>query len=126
MYANTKDVKFIAVDGVAPSNETMENGSYPLLSVTYALYDGTLPEDSAVKRMVKWMTSPEGQQAAREAGYIPAKGGTAEDIFTPLLDTLGTGMKRPDGYTVSPRCDEAGDAFEIGIIKAIPTEEILA
>ncbi len=126
MYANTKDVKFIAVDGVAPSNETMENGSYPLLSVTYALYDGTLPEDSAVKRMVKWMTSPEGQQAAREAGYIPANGGSAEDIFTPLLDTLGTGMKRPDGYTVSPRCDEAGDAFEIGIIKAIPTEEILA
>lgn len=126
MYANTKDVKFIAVDGVAPSNETMENGSYPLLSVTYALYDGTLPEDSAVKRMVKWMTSPEGQQAAREAGYIPAKGGSAEDVFTPLLDTLGTGIKRPDGYTVSPRCDEAGDAFEIGIIKAIPTEEILA
>lgn len=126
MYANTKDVKFIAVDGVAPSNETMENGSYPLLSVTYALYDGTLPELSAVKRMVKWMTSPEGQQAAREAGYIPAKGGRSEDIFTPLLDTLGTGMKRPDGYTVSPRSDEAGDAFEIGIIKAIPTEEILA
>lgn len=126
MYANTKDVKFIAVDGVAPSNETMENGSYPLLSVTYALYDGTLPEDSAVKRMVKWMTSPEGQQAAREAGYIPANGGKSEDIFTPLLDTLGTGMKRPDGYTVSPRCDESGDAFEIGIIKAIPTEEILA
>ena len=126
MYANTKDVKFIAVDGVVPSNETMENGSYPLLSVTYALYDGTLPELSAVKRMVKWMTSPEGQQAAREAGYIPAKGGRSEDIFTPLLDTLGTGMKRPDGYTVSPRSDEAGDAFEIGIIKAIPTEEILA
>ncbi|MBP0964990.1 MAG: substrate-binding domain-containing protein [Oscillospiraceae bacterium] len=126
MYANTKDVKFIAVDGVAPSNETMENGSYPLLSVTYALYDGTLPEDGPVKRMVKWMTSPEGQQAAREAGYIPANGGSSEDIFTPLLDTLGTGMKRPDGYTVSPRCDEAGDAFEIGIIKAIPTEEILA
>lgn len=126
MYANTKDVKFIAVDGVAPSNETMENGSYPLLSVTYALYDGTLPEDSAVKRMVKWMTSPEGQQAAREAGYIPAKGGKSEDIFTPLLDTLGTGIKRPEGYTVSPRCDEAGDAFETGIIKAIPTEEILA
>jgi len=123
MYANTTDVKFIKIDGVEPTKETMENGTYPLLSATYALYDGTLPEDSAVKRMVRWMTSSEGQQAAKDAGYIPAVGEITENA-APLYQAVGTGMKRPDGYSMPGSFKALDSLFDTNAVEIILTDEI--
>ena len=123
MYVNTTDVKFIRVNGIEPTKETMEDGSYPLLSATYALYDGTLPDDSPVKRMVRWMTSSEGQQAAKDAGYIPAVGEITENA-APLYQALGTGMKRPDGYVMPSSFKALDSIFESNAVEIILTDEI--
>lgn len=123
MYINTTNVKFIKVNGVEPTKETMENGTYPLLSATYALYDGNLPEDSAVKRMVRWMTSPEGQQAAKDAGYIPAVGEITENA-APLYQTLGTGMKRPDNYVMPSSFKALDSLFDSNAVEIILTDEL--
>ena len=40
MYYGGDSVKFIEVDGVAPSKNTMASGEYPLTAMNYAVFDG--------------------------------------------------------------------------------------
>lgn len=70
MYGNGDEIRFIEVDGVAPSKETMASGAYPLLSDNYAIFRADEPEDSPVRTLCDWMTSDEGQRAIAEAGYV--------------------------------------------------------
>ncbi len=70
MYGNGDEIKFIAVDGIAPSKATMASGDYPLLSENYAIFRSDESEDSPVRRLVDWMISDEGQLALAKAGYV--------------------------------------------------------
>lgn len=70
MYGSGDEIKFIAVDGVAPSKATMASGDYPLLSENYAIFRSDEAEDSPVRRLVDWMVSDEGQLALAKAGYV--------------------------------------------------------
>lgn len=71
MYANINNTKFIAIDGIAPSKETMASGEYPLLSENYAIFRADEPVDSSVRRLCDWLSSEEGQLAIAKAGYVP-------------------------------------------------------
>ncbi len=71
MYSNISNTKFIAVDGIVPSKETMANGEYPLLSENYAIFRSDEPAESPVRRLCDWLTSEEGQLAIAGAGYVP-------------------------------------------------------
>lgn len=73
MYENSSNVKFLAIDGVKPTKQTMASGEYPLLSENYALFLADQPQDSPVRRLCRWMTSDEGQQAIARAGYVPLR-----------------------------------------------------
>lgn len=73
MYENSSKVKFLAIDGVKPTKQTMASGEYPLLSENYALFLADQPQDSPVRRLCRWMTSDEGQQAIARAGYVPLR-----------------------------------------------------
>lgn len=75
MYGSGDEIKFIAVDGVAPDKQTMAAGAYPLLGNNYAVFRADEPADSPVRQLVQWMTSYDGQLAAARAGYV-----TLEDI----------------------------------------------
>ncbi len=102
MYANGDEIKFLQIKGVAPSKETFADRSYPLLSQNYAVFRADEPEDSPVRRLVRWLTSYDGQLAVAKAGYV-----TEEDIgfdyqemtFTHWSGT-GTGPEagEPVGY----------------------------
>lgn len=70
MYGNGNEIKFIAVDGVAPSKATMASGEYPLLSDNYAIFRGEESEYSPVRLLVDWLISDEGQLAVAQAGYV--------------------------------------------------------
>lgn len=70
MYGNGNEVKFIQVDGVAPSKKTFADGTYPLLGVNYAVFHKDEPADSRVRLLVDWMTSFAGQTAIAKAGYV--------------------------------------------------------
>lgn len=64
-------LKFIAVDGVTPSDETIADGSYPLLNEYYLAIRADEPADSPTRKLHDWILSPDGTQAIKDAGYIP-------------------------------------------------------
>lgn len=71
MYENISEIKYIKVNGVAPSFETLADGTYPLLGYNYAVFSAKEAENSPVRTLVKWIQSDEGQQVIANAGYIP-------------------------------------------------------
>ena len=75
MYGTGDNIKFIKVDGAAPTKETIISGEYPLSSYNYAIFRADEPEKGAVRRLAEWMTSYDGQLATAKAGYA-----TVEDI----------------------------------------------
>mgnify|MGYP004695497163 FL=1 len=75
MYGTGDNIKFIKVDGAAPTKETIISGEYTLGSYNYAIFRADEPEKGAVRRLAEWVTSYDGQLAAAKAGYA-----TVEDI----------------------------------------------
>ena len=61
-------VKVLSVDGVAPTDENLQSGAYPFTVNYYAVYR---KGDDNTEAFVFWLTGPEGQQAVRQAGYVP-------------------------------------------------------
>ena len=64
------DVKLLSVNGVSPTIENIENGSYPLASYFYAVTRSDANENTRV--LVNWIISPQGQALVRKTGYSPA------------------------------------------------------
>jgi phosphate transport system substrate-binding protein len=64
-------LKFVAVDGVLPSDETIADGSYPLLNEYYLAIRADEEADSPTMKLHDWILSDSGKQAMRDAGYIP-------------------------------------------------------
>ena len=71
------DIKFLAIDGVAPTVENIQGGSYPLATEFYAIT--ARPREGNVARMIDFLRSPEGQRLIDASGYVPAPPG-AEDV----------------------------------------------
>ena len=97
MYGTGSNIKFIKVDGAAPTKETIISGEYPLSSYNYAIFRADEPEEGAVRRLAEWMTSYDGQLAAAKAGYA-----TVEDIgfdysqsVLKKYEAKGTGIAYP-------------------------------
>lgn len=67
-----QNVKLLAINGVEPSIENIQNGTYQLITSLYAVtYEGN--ENSNVKKMIDWILSDEGQYIVEESGYVPIK-----------------------------------------------------
>ena len=64
-------LRFLQVDGVAPSDETIADGSYPLLNEYYVVIRADEPADSPARQLRDWILSDEGKAALVKAGYIP-------------------------------------------------------
>ena len=64
-------LRFLAVDGVLPSNETIADQSYPLLNPFYVVIRADEPEDSPARLLRDWLLTEAGTQVIMEAGYIP-------------------------------------------------------
>ncbi len=64
-------LRLMAVDGVFPSDETIADGSYPLLNDFFVVIRANEPEDSPARLLRDWILSPAGRQAIIDAGYIP-------------------------------------------------------
>ena len=67
-------VKMIAVNGIYPSKENIQNGSYPIVSEFYAIKrkDDTNPN---IQLLLDYILSPEGQRIIEESGYTGIGGG---------------------------------------------------
>ena len=62
-------VKLLAVNGVEPTLENIENGAYPLASSFYAVTRSDADENT--KALVEWICGPQGQALVEKAGYTP-------------------------------------------------------
>ena len=68
------NLKFITVEGITPSNETINSGEYPFINPFYAI----LPKTDAnpiASEMVAWLESAEGQSFVSQCGYVPCMKG---------------------------------------------------
>lgn len=70
MYAKP-GLRFVAVDGVTPSDETIANQTYPLLNPFYVAIRADEPEDSPARILRDWLVA-DGAPVIEAAGYIPA------------------------------------------------------
>ncbi|HEY9061563.1 MAG TPA: substrate-binding domain-containing protein [Pseudobacteroides sp.] len=70
MY-NKDTIKFIAVDGIAPDNNTIASGKYPFTSAYYAVFKKSEAQTSPARSLLAWIMSREGQETAEKAGYVP-------------------------------------------------------
>ena len=116
MYGTGDNIKFIKVDGAAPTKETIISGEYPLSSYNYAIFRADEPEEGAVRRLVEWMTSYDGQLAAAKAGYAAVEdiGFDYSQSALKKYEAKGTGMKYP-GSVPSYEFVPAGEAFDWNI-----------
>jgi len=71
MYENP-DLKLLSVDGIAPSAQSIGDGSYPLVNEFYVVIRGSEPEGSPARVLRDWLLTGEGRQLMLEAGYVPA------------------------------------------------------
>ncbi len=95
MYENSSDTKFIAVDGIKPTRETMADGTYPLLSSTSIVYTDKASQNT--KDFAAWAVSEEGQQSVLASGYVPVKDMEYPEELKPY-SAKGTGKERPADY----------------------------
>lgn len=66
-------IKLLGVNGVKPTNETIQDGSYPIQTAYYIVIRKDEPENSNTRKLVEAMLSERGQQVAEEAGYVRVK-----------------------------------------------------
>ena len=74
MYGNP-NLKLLAVDGVAPSNESIGNQSYPLTNDFYLVIRADEPADSPVRALRDWLLTDEGKRLLEEENYVWARAG---------------------------------------------------
>ena len=65
-------LRLLAVDDVAPSNETLADGSYPLCNDFYAVIHPDSAADSPERQLYDWLDTADGIACIRKAGYVPA------------------------------------------------------
>jgi len=62
-------VKMLALNGVYPSAENIQNGTYPVIAEFYAIYrkDNT---NENIPVLIEWILSEEGQKIIEDSGYV--------------------------------------------------------
>lgn len=63
-------LKLLSIDGVAPNDDTIRSGEYPIRTYYYAVMDADTPEDSPAGILFDWLLSQEGQDLVAHEGYV--------------------------------------------------------
>lgn len=63
-------LRFMAVDGVMPDNETIKKGKYPYVNEFYAAVRSGEPHDSPAYKLFSWLTTEDGQALVESLGYV--------------------------------------------------------
>ncbi len=64
-----KSVKMLSLNGVYPSAENIQNGSYPIIAKFYAIYRADNDNEN-IPILIDWILSDEGQQLIEKTGYV--------------------------------------------------------
>ncbi len=66
-------LRFMAVDGVEPTNETIKSGAYPFVNDFYAVIRADEPADSPARRLYNFLCGDDGQALVSREGYVSAR-----------------------------------------------------
>lgn len=69
MYKN-ENIKFLSINGVAPTYDNVKNGLYNLQTTYYAVVKKGVQENSNVSKLLNEIKNEKGQEIVREAGYV--------------------------------------------------------
>lgn len=67
-----KGVKMLSLNGVYPSAENIQNGTYPIIAKFYAIYRADNTNEN-IPILIDWILSDEGQRLIEESGYVKIK-----------------------------------------------------
>lgn len=67
-----KGVKMLSLNGVYPSAENIQNGTYPIIAKFYAIYRADNTNEN-IPILIDWILSDEGQKLIEESGYVRIK-----------------------------------------------------
>lgn len=62
-------VKMLSLNGVYPSSENIQNGTYPIIAQFYAVYRADNTNEN-IPVLLAWLVSEEGQQMIAQTGYV--------------------------------------------------------
>jgi len=75
MYATEmvqdNQIKLLSINGIYPSVETIQNGSYPFTVEFYAIYNDTETKNENIEPFINWILSRQGQTLVSRTGYAP-------------------------------------------------------
>ena len=63
-------LKLLSIDGVAPNDDTIRSGEYPIHTAYYAVMDANAPADSPAAVLFDWLLSQDGQDLIDHEGYV--------------------------------------------------------
>jgi phosphate transport system substrate-binding protein len=64
-------IKLLAIDGIFPSRETIQDKSYPFAADFYAIYIDSAPKNEHIEAFIEWILSGQGQTLISKTGYTP-------------------------------------------------------
>lgn len=67
-------LKILAIDGVAPNDETIAAKEYPFLNPYFTVIAATEPAGSPARLLYGWLQTAEGQALVKREGYVPVAG----------------------------------------------------
>ena len=66
-------IKLLCINGVAPTLENIENGTYPIGGDFYAVTRSDADENTL--KLLEWVLSSQGQELVEKTGYTPINRG---------------------------------------------------
>ncbi|MGM0435967.1 MAG: PstS family phosphate ABC transporter substrate-binding protein [Bacillota bacterium] len=66
---NNEAIKHLSLEGVAPSKDSILDGTYPVADSFYAITAGS--DNANIDPFIDWMLSSEGQKLVEASGYVP-------------------------------------------------------
>lgn len=79
------ELRFMKVNGVEPSQQTIYDNTYPYINEFYAVIRKEEPGDSKARKIFDWLTEQEGQTLIGDLGYVPVNMEVKENPGTPEL-----------------------------------------
>lgn len=64
-------LKFLAIDNVMPTNESIQKDEYPYINNFYVVIRKEEPAESKARLIYDWLTTKDGQELVANAGYVP-------------------------------------------------------
>ncbi|MDF2544275.1 MAG: ABC-type phosphate transport system periplasmic component-like protein [Herbinix sp.] len=101
------ELKFMKVDGVEPSLETIYDKSYPYVNDFYAVIREDEPVNSNAHKIYDWLTGEEGQSLVKDLGYVPVDMEFSDQVKTGQ-DTITTFLPEENKYITASYVTQDG------------------